>query len=62
MEDIQLFPCYSPKLMQFLTEKKKIKYKLVGLNNKSMKTMWIFIETPELNNAIKEWKANNLFK
>ena len=58
MDNIKLFPCYSHKLLKFLINK-NIRYQLVALNPKSKKTMWIFVESNELNNALIEWKKTN---
>lgn len=51
-----LFPCYSVPLMKFLTEQKRIKYKLVGLHPQSKMQFYVFIEDEFLNEALKEWK------
>jgi len=56
MQDIKLFPCYSIPLMKFLTEKKKIKYKLEGLNPKSKMHFYVFIDDEDLMSALIEWK------
>ncbi|MBK5239849.1 hypothetical protein [Clostridium sp.] len=56
MDNINLFPCYSIPLMRFLTEKKKIKYKLEGLNPKSKMHFYVFIDDKELNSALQIWK------
>lgn len=55
--DIQLFPCYSLNLRDFLISK-GLRYKLSALNAKSLKTMWIFIEDEKLNNCMIEWAKN----
>jgi len=55
MEDIELFPCYSVPLMKFLTLKKNIRYKLVGLHPETKNTFWVFTRTENLNNALSEW-------
>ncbi len=54
--DIDLFPCYSIPLMKWLMNKKNIKYKLIGMNPKSHKKFYVFIDNQKLNNALKEWK------
>lgn len=56
VEDIDLFPCYSIPLMRWLTNKKNIKYKLIGMNPKTNKKFYVFIDNKKLNNALKEWK------
>ena len=56
MEDIKLFPCYSIHLMKFLTVKKKIRYKLEGLNPKSKMHFYVFIDDEQLNEALIQWK------
>ena len=53
---MDLFPCYSIPLMKFLTDKKKIKYKLEGLNPKSKMHFYVFIDDEELTESLKEWK------
>lgn len=55
MEDVELFPCYSVPLMKFLTNKKNIRYKLVGLHPETKNTFWVFIRNENLNNALSEW-------
>lgn len=55
MQDIELFPCYSVPLMQFLTKEKKIRYKLIGLHPESKNKFWVFIKDKELNIYLKEW-------
>ena len=55
MQDTKLFPCYSVPLMKFLTEKKKFRYKLIGLHPQTKCTFWVFIRDEELNNALTEW-------
>ncbi len=59
--NIELFPCYSFKLKDFLNSK-GIKYKLVGLHPQSKMQFFVYIEDEEFKNAIKEWnetKPNN---
>ena len=60
IEDIDLFPCYSIPLMRWLTNTKKIKYKLIGLNPKSNKKFYVFIDNEKLNDALKEWKETKI--
>lgn len=55
MNNIELFSCYSVPLMRFLSETKKIKYKIVGLHPKTKNTFWVYIRDEELNNALTEW-------
>jgi len=54
-QDIQLFPCYSLNLRNYLTSK-GLKYKLVGLNPNSHKMFWLFIDNEQLNKYLIEWK------
>lgn len=56
MQDIELFPCYSVPLMEFLTKEKKLRYKLIGLHPKTYNTFWVFIRDDELNSYLEEWK------
>jgi len=60
IEDADLFPCYSIPLMRWLTNKKGIKYKLIGMNPKSNKKFYVFIDNRKLNNALKEWKETKI--
>jgi len=53
--DIQLFPCYSLNLRNYLTSK-NIKYKLVALNPNSHKMFWLYIDNEQLNKYLIEWK------
>lgn len=55
-EDVNLFPCYSIALMKFLTEQKKIRYKITGINQNTMKTFYVFIDNEKLNNCINQYK------
>jgi hypothetical protein len=53
--DIELFPCYSIPLRDFLLNK-GLKYKLAALNPNNHKMFWLFIENEKLNNCLLEWK------
>lgn len=55
MQDIELFPCYSVPLMEFLTKGKRLRYKLIGLHPKTHNTFWVFVRNEELENALSEW-------
>jgi hypothetical protein len=57
--DVKLFPCYSISLMNFLTKERKIRYKLIGLNQNTKKTFYVFIDNEKLNKCINEWKEIN---
>jgi hypothetical protein len=52
--NIELFPCYSFNLKDFLTSK-GIKYKLVGLHPQSKMQFFVYVEDEEFKNAIEEW-------
>ena len=54
-DDIQLFPCYSLNLRNYLTSK-NVKYKLTGLNPNSHKMFWLYIDNEQLNKYLVEWK------
>lgn len=54
-DDIQLFPCYSIPLRDFLISK-GLRYKLSALNPNSHKMFWIFVDNEKLNNYLKVWK------
>jgi len=53
--DIQLFPCYSLNLRNYLTSK-GLKYRLVALNPNNHKMFWLFIDNEQLNKYLIEWK------
>lgn len=55
MNDIQLFPCYSLPLRDFLIGK-GLRYKLAALNPNNHKMFWLFIDNEKLNSCLKEWK------
>jgi len=52
--NIELFPCYSFNLKDFLTSK-GIKYKLVGLHPQSKMQFFVYIDNDEFKLAMKEW-------
>jgi len=52
------FYCKSKNLKRFLCEIKNIKYISRYVDKKDKKTVWIFLKTEELNNALAEWKNN----
>jgi len=52
------FYCKSRNLKRFLCEIKKIKYISRKIDKRDNKTIWIFIKTEELNEALAEWKRN----
>ena len=54
-----MYCCYSFPLKEFL-EKKGFKYEVHGLNPTTMKKFFVFLLTPELSNALKEWADNKL--
>jgi len=53
--DVQLFPCYSSNLKDYLM-RNGLRYKLSALNANNHKKMWIFIDNEKLNNLLIEWK------
>ncbi|HBY19722.1 MAG TPA: hypothetical protein DEG71_01720 [Clostridiales bacterium] len=53
--DVQLFPCYSLPLRDYLMSN-GLRYKLSALNENSRKKMWIFIDNDKLNSLLMEWK------
>jgi hypothetical protein len=53
-----LFPCKSSKLKAFLVTQKKIPFISRILDVKDDKYIWCFSRTPELSEALIEWKAN----
>ena len=50
-----LFCCFSVPLKDFLTEK-GIRYEMCALNEKSHKTMWVYMRTEELGKYLDEWR------
>lgn len=54
MKGSKLFCCFSVPLRDFLTEN-NIRYEICALNEKSKKTMWVYIRTEELNKLLKTW-------
>ena len=54
-DTIELFPCYSLPLCDFLMSK-GLRYKISALNANSGKKMWIFIDNEKLNSLLMEWK------
>lgn len=54
----RLFCCFSVPLRDFLTAQ-NIRYELCALNEKSHKTMWIYIKDEKLNNALDLWSLSN---
>ena len=54
MKDSKLFCCFSVPLRDFLAEN-NIRYEICALNEKSKKTMWIYIRTEKLNKLLETW-------
>lgn len=54
MEEIELFPCYSLPMRNYLTSK-GIKYKIVGLHPESKKMFWVYIKDNYFKQAVEEW-------
>jgi len=52
--NIELFPCYSFKLKNFL-HSKNIQYKLTGLHPQSKRQFFVYVEDDEFKKAISEW-------
>jgi hypothetical protein len=55
MDEVELFPCYSEPLKEFL-KSKNIRYKLSALNKNTLKTMYIYIDNDDLKEALIEWR------
>lgn len=53
----KLFCCFSVPLRDFLI-KQGIEYEVCALNEKTKKTMWIYIRTKELNRELDTWRLN----
>jgi hypothetical protein len=58
MNDIELFPCYSVPLRNFLRSK-GIRYKLVGLHPETKKMFWIYFKNEQLINYLNKWKETS---
>lgn len=54
--NIEVFPCYSIPLMQFLTKEKGIRYLIVGLNQYNHDKFWLFAQSERLGEALVEWR------
>ena len=54
---IELFPCYSFKLKEFLSSK-NVKYKLTGLHPQSKMQFFVYVETDEFKDAMLEWNQS----
>lgn len=50
------FFCYSTNLYEFLRHEKGFKYICTALHDKTMKRFWLFEKTPELIQALVEYK------
>jgi len=59
-ENIQLFPCYSLNLRDYLMSK-GLRYKLSARNPNNYKMFWLFIDNEKLNNLLIEWKKTKPF-
>jgi len=55
IDDVQLFPCYSLNLRDFLINK-GLRYKISALNPNNHKMFWLFVDNEKLNNLLIEWK------
>lgn len=54
-QDIELFPCYSLKLREFL-KSKGIRYKLSAKNPNNNKIFWVYIDDNLFKSYLKEWE------
>ena len=54
MKNNKLYCCFSVPLRDYLSEN-GIRYDMCALNEKTHKTMWIYIRTDKLNNLLKTW-------
>ena len=54
MKESKLYCCFSVPLRDYLSEN-GIRYDMCALNEKTHKTMWIYIRTDKLNNLLKTW-------
>lgn len=52
-----LYPCYSTKLMKFLSSK-GIRYELCGRHPSKEMTMWVYIRNEELNKALEDYESS----
>ncbi len=56
--DKKLFCCFSVPLRDYLTSN-GIKYELCALNEKTHKTMWIYMRNEKLNIVLNKWSLSN---
>lgn len=54
-EKSKLFCCFSVPLRDFLRSQ-GITYEMCALNEKSRKTMWVYVRTEELEKCLDEWR------
>lgn len=54
MKDSRLYCCFSVPLRDFLTEN-GVRYDMCALNEKTHKTMWIYVRTSKLNKILETW-------
>ena len=59
MTNKDFFYCYNKDVFKFLHYKKGIKYITIAINPVSLNTFSLFIKDDELQEALKEYKANN---
>ena len=54
----RIFCCFSVPLKNFLLEN-NIKYEMCALNEKTHKTMWLYVKDKKLDNALNLWSLSN---
>lgn len=55
--DKKIYCCFSVPLKNFLKEK-GVNYDMCALNEKTHKTMWLYVRDEKLNIALTEWSLN----
>ena len=55
MKESKLYCCFSVPLRDFLTNQ-GVSYEICALNEKTHKTMWVYIRTEELGKCLDEWR------
>ena len=55
----KLFCCFSIPLRDFLTIH-NVRYEICALNEKSKKTMWVYMRTQKLNELLTEWSTKKI--
>lgn len=60
MMNCSLYACYSVNLMKFLSLK-GIRYELCGRHPNKEVTMWVYVRSPKLNDALNEYQESSVY-